>query len=419
MKKDSIIKQYETARETMSEQGVDTDLALDTLHSIRVSLPCWQADDIHGSESEQDLHGMKVTGDYPGRARNNLEIRQDLLKALSLIPGRHRISLHAMYGDLNGKKVDRDRIEPVHFKQWLEWAGEAGLLLDFNATCFSHPKASSNFTLSSLDAGIRDFWVEHVHRCREISAFIGAAQAGPCLQDIWIPDGFKDIPYSCLEHRSVLTDSLDRIFSLELPSSSMLDFLESKLFGIGSEAYVVGSYDFYLSYAVSRKRRLCLDMGHFHPTESVADKISSLLLFTDSLLLHISRGVRWDSDHVPIVNQELQETAQRIVRDGFLKRVHLAMDFFDASVNRIGAYVIASRSVQKALLSALLEPGSEARKKEAGGDYMGRLAWMEAAKTAPVGAVWDYYCEREGVPRDPFWMREVQAYESAVLSRRQ
>jgi L-rhamnose isomerase len=414
-----VLKRYEAAREVFAEKGVDTEAALAKLKTVSLTLPCWQADDVKGSESltSSDI-SVQVTGGYPGRARNNEELRRDLVKVLSLIPGSHRIGLHAMYGDFEAKKVDRNAVEPSHFTQWAAWAKERKTGLDFNCTCFAHPKAESGFTLSHSDPSIRNFWIEHVLRAREISAFLGKKQGSACLHNLWIPDGSKDIRYDVVTPRAILERSLDEIFKTKHPETEMKDFLESKLFGIASEAYVVGSFEFYMGYVLTRGMRITLDLGHFHPTESVADKISSILLFTGELMFHVSRGVRWDSDHVPIFDDSIRELAQRIVRDGFLGRAHVGMDFFDGSINRIGAYAVGARAVLKSFLSALLKPAGPARKAENDGDYFMRLALVEEMKTLPVGAVWDHYCESQGTLPGDAWIQEVKRYENDVLAKR-
>jgi L-rhamnose isomerase len=414
-----ILKRYEAAREAYAEKGVDTEAALARLRARSLTLPCWQADDVKGSESLTSTDvSVQATGGYTGRARNNGELRLDLVKALSLIPGNHRVGLHAMYGDFEGKKVDRDAVEPSHFARWADWAGERNIGLDFNCTCFAHPKAESGFTLSHSDPAVRGFWIEHVQRARAISAYLGKRQGSACLHNLWIPDGSKDVRYDAVTPRAILEKSLDVILGTKHPETEMKDFLESKLFGIASEAYVVGSFEFYLGYALTRGVPITLDLGHFHPTESVADKISSLLLFSRELMLHVSRGVRWDSDHVPIFDDVLRELTQRIVRDGFLDRVHVGLDFFDGSINRIGAYVVGSRAVLKSFLSALLEPDIPARKAENENDYFTRLALVEEMKALPAGAVWDYYCETQGVPAGDSWIQEIKRYERDVLAKR-
>ncbi len=412
---------YAHARDRYAQLGVDTEAAMKSLQSVSLSLHCWQGDDVHGFETVDAgtaSGGIQVTGGYPGRARTIQELQRDLEKAYALIPGRHRLNLHAMYGDFGGKKVDRDSIEPAHFRTWMDWGREHDIPLDFNSTCFAHPQADSGFTLSSLDAGIRDFWIEHVHRCREISAVMGKMQGVPCIHNIWIPDGAKDITVRRFVHRAALRGALDIIFTKRYESEEMKDAVESKLFGIGSESFVVGSHEFYMGYALTRKVMLCLDLGHFHPTESVADKVSSLLLYVDELLLHVSRGIRWDSDHVVIVNDEVSALAEEIIRAEALQRVHIALDFFDGSVNRIGAWVLGSHSTLKALLRALLEPRKRLEQLEAEGDFVGRLALLEELKSLPFGAVWETYCARAGVPHGEGWMNVIRDYERTVLRAR-
>jgi L-rhamnose isomerase len=408
---------YRVAGERYAELGVDTEAALKRLGGVPISLHCWQGDDVRGFENRGETlagSGLAVTGSYPGRARNVTELRQDLDKALSLIPGRHRVNLHAMYGEFGSKPVDRDAIGPECFKGWLDWARERGLALDFNATLFAHPKAQSGFTLSSTDEAVRRFWVEHVRRSREVSAFFGRELKSPCIHNLWIPDGAKDAVVDRWERRSLLRKSLDEIFASTHPVTEMKDSLESKLWGIGSEAFVVGSHEFYMGYALSRGLLLCLDLGHFHPTESVADKVSAILQFSGELLLHVSRGVRWDSDHAVVFDDQLKELMAEVVRAGALDRVHLALDYFDGNMNRVAAWVIGARATLKALLAALLEP--TARLCEL--DQTSRLVLLEQAKTMPLGAVWDYCCARTGVPQEQDWMADVRRYESEVLSAR-
>jgi len=417
----SIRKSYELATERYASIGVDTEEVIKALSRISLSLHCWQGDDVGGFEkpaASLSGGGIQVTGNYPGKARSIDELRADLLKAYSLIPGRHRLNLHAIYGEFQGKLVDRDQITPAHFAGWIDWAKQHSLKLDFNATCFSHPKADDGFTLSHPDKGIRDFWIEHSKRCREISAVMGRELQSPCIHNLWIPDGTKDHPVDRFGYRTHLIDSLDKVFAAPYPSSQMKDAVECKLFGIGSEAFVVGSHEFYMGYALSRKKMVCLDMGHFHPTESVADKISAMLQFFDELLLHVSRGVRWDSDHVVILNDDVRALAEEIVRSNALSRVNIALDFFDGSINRIGAWVIGTRSTLKSLLAAMLEPQQKLLAYERAGDNFGRLALLEEARTLPLGAVWEYYCMTAGVPAGEEWIAEVHQYEKTVLSHR-
>ena len=412
---------YGRARERYAGKNVDTDCILDGLKDISLSLHCWQGDDVAGFETPDTAlkgSGLCVTGSYPGRARNIGELRADLEKAFSLIPGRHSLNLHAIYGEFGGRRVDRDAVGPEHFAGWVEWAVKHDLKLDFNSTCFSHPMAESGFTLSSKDPGIRHFWIEHVRRCRSISAFLGRSLHSPCLHNLWIPDGSKDDPVDRWGHRSILKDSLDEVYSVRHKPEEMQDSVESKLFGIGSESYVVGSHEFYLGYALTRGLIPCFDLGHFHPTESVADKISSVLQFAEGLLLHFSRGVRWDSDHVVILNDEVKVLASEVVRSGGLDRVRLALDFFDAELNRVGAWVVGARAVLKAFLCALLEPGSALLAAEESGDRFSRLALLEEMKAFPWGDVWEYFCLRAGVPGDEGMRAEILSYDGEMARRR-
>lgn len=416
MKEQLIDNAYSIAKERYASIGVDTDKAMDILQNISLSMHCWQADDVTGFESAGALTGgIQTTGNYPGKARNMEEVRMDILKAMSFIPGRHRLSLHEIYGDFGGRFVDRNEVEPSHFESWMQWAAENGIKLDFNSTSFSHPK-SGNLTLASPDKGIRDFWVEHTSRCRAIAEEMGRRQDDPCVMNLWIHDGSKDITVNRMMYRELLKDSLDRIFSKEY--ANMKDSIESKVFGIGLESYTVGSNDFYIGYGVSRQKLVTLDTGHFHPTESVADKLSSLLLFVPEVLLHVSRPVRWDSDHVTIMNDETLDLCKEIVRCGALGRVHIGLDYFDASINRIGAYVIGSRATQKCLLQALLEPLPALRRYEAEDKGFERLALLEEAKSMPWNAVWDMFCMRNGVPVGDEFIAGVEEYEAEVTSKR-
>ncbi len=416
MKEQLIDNAYSIARERYASIGVDTDKTMDILQNISLSMHCWQADDVTGFESAGALTGgIQTTGNYPGKARNMEEVRMDILKAMSFIPGRHRLSLHEIYGDFGGRFVDRNEVEPSHFESWMQWAAENGIKLDFNSTSFSHPK-SGNLTLASPDKGIRDFWVEHTSRCRAIAEEMGRRQDDPCIMNLWIHDGSKDITVNRMMYRELLKDSLDRIFSKEY--ANMKDSIESKVFGIGLESYTVGSNDFYIGYGVSRQKLVTLDTGHFHPTESVADKLSSLLLFVPEVLLHVSRPVRWDSDHVTIMNDETLDLCKEIVRCGALGRVHIGLDYFDASINRIGAYVIGSRATQKCLLQALLEPLPALRRYEAEEKGFERLALLEEAKSMPWNAVWDMFCMRNGVPVGEEFIAGVEEYEAEVTSKR-
>ncbi len=418
--KPSLAQSYELARERYAALGVDTDAAVEAVARIPISLHCWQGDDVAGFENRGGGldGGIAVTGNYPGAARTPEELRADLDQVAALLPGRHRVNLHACYGEFGGKTVDRDAIEPAHFQGWIDWARDRGMGLDFNPTYFSHPLASDGFTLTHPDAKVREFWIEHGRRCRKIGAAMGEALGSPTVTNVWIPDGFKDLPVDRKAPRERLAESLDAVFAEALPLEKHLDAVESKLFGIGSESYVAGSHEFYLGYAITRQKLLCLDAGHFHPTEGIADKISSVLQFVPRLLLHVSRGVRWDSDHVVLLNDDLLLTAQELVRGGFIGRTHIGLDFFDASINRIAAWVIGTRAMIKALLIAHLEPAGTLRRLEAEGDFTGRLALLEELKTLPFGAVWDHHCERAGVPVGAAWLDEVRRYEREVLSRR-
>jgi L-rhamnose isomerase len=418
----NVDRAYEQARERYAEVGADAGEAIGRLASVSLSLPCWQGDDVGGFERAGAAlggGGIQVTGNRPGKARNPDELRADLAKALSLIPGKHRVNLHAMYGDFGGKPADRDRIEPRHFEAWMAWARDARVALDFNATLFSHPKAASGFTLSHRDPLVRSFWIEHVRRCRGIAAEMGRTQGSPCLHDLWIPDGSKDACPDRAGYRDRLRLSLEEILLDAHDPLHLKDAVESKLFGIGSETFVAGSHEFYLGYALSRGLMVCLDLGHFHPTESVADKVSAILAFSPELLLHVSRGVRWDSDHVPVFDDALRDVAREIVRAGALGRVHLALDFFDATWNRVGAWVAAARAVQKALLEALLEPRGPLLALDAAGDPFRTVAFLEELKVLPLGAVYDRFCETSGVPPRDAWVNEAMRYEKEVLLRRE
>ena len=414
-----IEKTYELAKQRYAELGVDTETAMEKLSGIAISLHCWQGDDVGGFDKAQETlgGGIMATGAYPGKARTADELRTDLEKTLSLIPGKHRLNLHAMYAETKGK-VERNELSPEHFTTWIDWAKANGLGMDFNGSFFSHPKAESGFTLSSADEQVRSFWVEHGIVCRKIGAAMGKQLGTPCVTNLWIPDGYKDVPVDRKGPRQRLKLSLDEIFAESMDKNYILDAVESKLFGIGSESYVVGSHEFYLSYALENKTLLCLDTGHFHPTEVVSDKISSVLTFLDEILLHVSRGVRWDSDHVVILSDELRAIAQQIVRGDYLQRVHIGLDFFDASINRIAAWVIGTRCMIKALLIALLEPVQMLREIELADNYTERLAMLEELKTMPFGAVWDYYCRKMEVPPARTWLDEVKAYEKNVLDKR-
>ncbi|AGA57429.1 L-rhamnose isomerase [Thermobacillus composti KWC4] len=415
----NIEQAYEAARALYAAHGIDTDKAIERLQSIKISVHCWQGDDVQGFlfRGGELGGGLAVTGNYPGAARTADELRADLEKALSLIPGKHKVNLHAIYADTD-EKVDLDALEPRHFQSWVDWAKDQGLGLDFNPTCFSHPKASDGFTLSHPDPAVRRFWIDHCKASRKIGAYFGEQLGQTCVTNVWIPDGFKDAPADRLAPRIRLKEALDEVFAEKIDPAVHLDAVESKLFGIGSEAYVVGSHEFYMGYAIQKGTLLCLDAGHFHPTESIAGKMSALSLFTSGLLLHVSRPMRWDSDHVVILDDETQEIARELVRCGLLDRTHIGLDFFDASINRVAAWVIGTRSTLKALLRAMLEPADRLKQAELEGDYTTRLALTEEFKTYPFGAVWDYYCAKSGVPVRETWLDEVRAYERDVLAKR-
>ncbi len=414
-----IEKAYALARESFDAQGVDTEKALRKLRAIRLSLHCWQGDDVGGYERSGALDGgLAATGNYPGKARTPDELRSDFDTALALIPGTHRVNLHAIYAETGGKKVGRDQLGPEHFAGWIDWAKSRKLGLDFNPTYFSHPLAKDGLTLSHPDKAVRDFWVAHGIACRKIGAAMGAKLGSPTLVNLWIPDGYKDTPVDRRGPRDRLRNSLDAIYAPRFSPSQLLDAVESKLFGIGSESYVVGSHEFYMGYAIDRELLLCLDCGHFHPTESVADKLSAILVWLDAVLVHVSRGVRWDSDHVVTLTDELKAIGHEIVAGDYTERVHLALDYFDASINRVAAWVIGSRNTLKMMLGALLEPMDQLKRAEKEGDFTARLALQEEFKMLPVGAVWDYYCLKAGVPVGADWLNTVRKYEKTVLSKR-
>ena len=415
------MNQYQRAKDSYAAMGINTDEALIALKDFSLSLHCWQADDVGGFEkpiSGLNGGGIQVTGNHPGKARTLEELRNDLEKAYSLIPGNHRLNLHAIYGEFASQNVDRDSIGPQHFLSWMDWAAERKIPLDFNGTFFSHPHANDGLTLSHPTRSIREFWIEHGRCCRQIAAEMGKRQQSPCQLNTWIPDGCKEVPINRLTPRKRLKDSLDSMMKEPYPKEWMRDALETKLFGIGSESYVVGSHEFYMGYAARRDVKLCLDMGHFHPTESIADKLSSLYLFFQEILLHVSRPVRWDSDHVVILNDELLDLAKEIVRCGFIQHTHIGLDFFDATMNRVGAYALGARSVLKALLTALLEPRFQLKKFDDENNAFARLALQEQCKLLPLGMIWDQFCLESNVPTDHQLIGEVMNYETRVLSQR-
>ncbi len=420
MNDQQIQQAYQIAKERYAELGVDTDKALDALAQIPLSLHCWQGDDVTGFENagEELGGGIAATGNYPGKARTADELRHDLDLAYRLIPGRHRLNLHALYAETGGKRVERNELRPEHFAAWIDWAKQNDHALDFNPTLFSHPKAASGFTLASYDKGIRKFWIEHCIACRKIGEAFGRELGSACVTNIWIPDGLKDTPANRRTPRELLRQSLDTILAEKIDPAYNLDAVEGKLFGLGSESYVVGSHEFYLGYAIANRVLLTLDTGHFHPTETIADKISAVMLYVNELLLHVSRGVRWDSDHVVTFSDDSQLIAQELVRGGYLERVHIGLDYFDASINRIAAWVIGARNTLRALLFALLEPIEQLRVLEIGGDYTARLALLEELKGLPSGAMWDFYCLRQGVPVGFAFMDLIKEYEERELAKR-
>ena len=416
----NLKERYDLAKAEYEKWGINVDEVLRKLNEVKISIHCWQGDDVTGFEvNEQELSGgIAATGNYPGKATTPEELRADLDKALSLIPGTHKINLHAIYAETNGEVVERDQLKPEHFENWVNWAKERGLGLDFNPTIFSHPKASDGLTLSHPDKEIRDFWIRHAIACRKIGEYFGKELGQTCLTNIWIPDGYKDIPSDRLGPIRRLKESLDEILKVEIDKNYNLDCVESKVFGIGAESYTVGSNEFYLNYAAKNNIMSLLDTGHYHPTEVVSDKLSAMYLFSDKVALHVSRPVRWDSDHVVILDDELKEIAKEIVRNDALDRTIIGLDFFDASINRIAAWVIGTRNMIKALLSAMLMPHDKLRKLQDEGNFTERLALMEELKTYPIGDIWNYYCELNNVPVKEEWIKEVKEYEKEVLAKR-
>jgi L-rhamnose isomerase len=419
-KNEMIQQKYELAKEQFASLGVDTEQAISTLKDISLSIHCWQGDDVQGFEDPDAVlsGGLAATGNYPGKARTADELRQDLDLAYKLIPGHHRLNLHAIYLE-SDKKIPRNEIEPRQFSAWVDWAKENNHGLDFNPTLFSHPYADDGFTLSSSDPAIRQFWIEHCIASRKIGEYFGRELGTPAVTNIWIPDGYKDTPYDRMTPRKLLEDSLDQILSEKIDENFNLDSVEPKLFGIGSESYVTGSMEFYMGYAITRGILLTLDSGHFHPTESISDKISSLLLYLDELLLHVSRGVRWDSDHVVTYTDDLQAITQEVVRNNALSRIHIGLDYFDASINRIAAWVIGARSTLKAFLAALLEPGDRLKQIELDGDFTQRLALLENQKWMPLSDVWNYYCLINDVPIGIDFMAGIRDHENTTLKNRE
>ncbi|HEL1596307.1 TPA: L-rhamnose isomerase [Streptococcus suis] len=419
MNAEQLKQAYQVAKERYAAIGVDTDAALKKLQDIKISMHCWQGDDVKGFLSpEGDLTGgIMSTGNYPGAAKNPDQLRQDLEKAFSLIPGQHKLNLHAIYLDTD-EKVDLNEIEPKHFEKWVAWAKEQGLGLDFNPTFFSHPMMKDGFTLSHPDKEVRDYWIEHGKRSRKVAEYMGKELGQVCYNNFWVPDGFKDNPVDRLSPRKRLMESLDEIFADQVDESYTQDAVESKLFGLGAEAYTVGSHEFYMGYGLTRGKMILLDAGHFHPTEVISNKLSSLALFGKGIMLHVSRPVRWDSDHVVVMDDELQDIAKELVRNDLLDKAVIGLDFFDATINRIAAWVIGTRNTQKALLKALLEPTQDLKDMENAFDFTSRLAYTEELKDFPYADVWNYFCLQNNVPVGLDWLTEVRQYEEDVLSKR-
>ncbi|NLU09206.1 MAG: L-rhamnose isomerase [Clostridiales bacterium] len=417
----NVEEKYKAAKQEYEKWGIDVDDILEKLKKIKISINCWQGDDITGFEvNPRKLSGgIAATGNYPGKARNPEELRKDLSEAMNLIPGKHKVNLHAIYAETGGKFVDRDEIKPEYFENWVSWAKKNGLGLDFNPTIFSHEKADDGLTLSHPNKEIRDFWIRHCIISRKIGEYFGKELGQTCLTNIWIPDGYKDIPSDRLGPRRRLKDSLEKIFQVKTDKRYNLDSVESKVFGIGAESYTVGSSEFYLNFAAKNDVLCLMDTGHYHPTEKVSDKISSMLLFYDKIALHVSRPVHWDSDHVVVFDDELKEIAKEIVRDNALDRVIIGLDFFDASINRIAAWVIGTRNMIKALLYAMLLPNGKLKKLQDEENYTDRLALMEEFKTYPFGAIWDYYCKINDVPIKESWLDEIKRYEKEELAKRE
>ncbi|NLK06985.1 MAG: L-rhamnose isomerase [Spirochaetales bacterium] len=412
---------YETAKSRYARYGVDTDSVLDQLAKIPISIHCWQGDDVGGFErpdSQLAGGGIQTTGNHPGKAKTIEQLRLDIEKVLTLVPGSHRLNLHASYGEFGSTFVDRDQIEEKHYQGWVDWSRKVGLPLDFNGTFFSHPLADDGYTLASKDERIRRFWIEHAKRCRKIAAWIGEQQGSPCILDTWVPDGAKNYTVDKFGYRSILKESLDEIFETEYDADLMRDALETKLFGIGSEAFVVGSHEFYMNYAARNNKMLCIDMGHFHTEEDISDKLSSILLFDDEILLHVSRPMHWDSDHVVLFNDKVKMVAEELVRSGKLENSHIGLDFFDASINRIGAWVTGVRAMRKALLFALLQPIDLLIEYEEGGNGYGTMSLLELQNVLPFGQVWDEFCSRHNVPLEDDLIDIISAYEKTVLKER-
>lgn len=417
--KETITKAYEAAKARYAAVGVDTDAVLEKLQNVKISMHCWQGDDVKGflTPNGELTGGIMSTGNYPGAAHTPDELRADLEKAYSLIPGKHKLNLHAIYLDTD-EAVDLDEIEPKHYEKWVNWAKEQGIGLDFNPTFFSHPMMKDGFTLSHPDKSVRDFWIEHGKRSRRVAEYFGKELGETCYTNFWVPDGFKDNPIDRLAPRKRLMESLDEIFSEEIDETYNVDTVESKLFGLGAEAYTVGSHEFYMGYGLTRHKTILLDAGHFHPTEVISNKISSLALFSNRLMLHVSRPVRWDSDHVVIMDDELQEIAKEIVRNDLLERTAIGLDFFDGTINRIAAWVVGTRNTQKALLKAMLEPTQNLKDLENHFDFTSRLVLTEELKDFPYSNVWNYFCLKNNVPVGLDWFEEVKEYETKILAER-
>lgn len=413
-----VTKGFEYAKEIYAGLGVDLEAAMKAADGIPISMHCWQGDDFHGTDGQDLNGGIAVTGNYPGCARNCDELREDIARTLTLIPGATKLNLHSNYAEDKEAGTDRDSIRPEHFSRWIDFAKQQKMGLDFNPTFFSHPRMDGNFTLASPKREIRDFWIEHGKRCREIGDAMGRAIGDTCIVNYWMPDGFKDIPVDTTYYRSRMAEALDEIFSDRMDERYMRESIESKLFGFGIESYTVASHEFSLGYAITRKKTYCLDFGHFHPTESIADKISAALIYVPSLLLHVSRGVRWDSDHVPLYDDELQRIMREVVVGGYLDRIYIAQDYFDGSINRIACWTIAMRNTRRALLKAMTDPTALLKQAEERGNLSKRLALLEENKTLPFSAVWDYYCLKSGKPVGYEWYDRAEEYEREVLSKR-
>ncbi len=418
-KMSEVKKRYEEAKKRYAAIGVNTDEAIKKMADVKISIHCWQGDDVKGFLTPQGelTGGIMSTGDYPGAAHTPDELRQDLDKAYSLIPGKHKLNLHAIYLDTD-EEVDLNQIEPKHFKKWVEWAKKQGIGLDFNPTHFSHPMMKDGMTLSHPDKEVRDYWIEHGKRSRKIAEYMGKETGQTCINNFWMPDGMKDNPIDRYTPRKRMMEALDEIFEEKLDEEYTMEAVESKLFGLGAEAYTVGSHEFYMGYGLTRNKLICLDAGHFHPTEVISNKLSSLALFSKGIMLHVSRPVRWDSDHVVLMDDELQDIAKELVRNDLLSRTNIGLDFFDATINRIAAWVIGTRNTQKAMLKAMLEPIQDLKEMELEFDFTKRMAYTEELKDFPYADVWNYFCEQNGVPVGLDWLEEVRNYEEEVLMKR-